>query len=44
MIDSIKFANAAGALAVTKVGAQPSLPYKEEVENLLARHCFGRAF
>ena len=38
MIDSIRLASAAGALAVTKIGAQPSLPYREEVENLLAQH------
>jgi ribokinase len=35
--DAIRFANAAGALAATKVGAQSSLPMRHEVEELLAR-------
>lgn len=34
--DAIPFANAAGALAVTKLGAQPSLPTRQEVEAFLA--------
>jgi ribokinase len=33
--ESVRWGNAAGALAVTKPGAQPSLPYREEVERLL---------
>ncbi len=32
---SVKFASAAGALTVQKMGALPSLPYKTEVENFL---------
>ena len=32
---AVKFANAAGALSVTRVGAQPSLPTNEEVERFL---------
>jgi ribokinase len=32
---AVRFANAAGALAVTKLGAQPSLPRREEVERFL---------
>ena len=33
--EAIIFANAAGALACTKVGAQPSMPTRDEVENFL---------
>ena len=35
--DAIRFANAAGALAATRLGAQPSLPKRKEVEEFLAR-------
>lgn len=34
--EAVMFANAAGALATTKLGAQPSLPYRSEVEELLS--------
>ncbi len=34
-IEAVRFANAAGALAVTKLGAQPSLPTRSEVETFL---------
>ena len=34
--DAVRNANAAGALATTKMGAQPSLPTAEEVDRLLA--------
>ncbi|MDE2059344.1 MAG: ribokinase [candidate division NC10 bacterium] len=34
--DAVRFANAAGALAATKRGAQDSLPTKAEIERLLA--------
>ncbi|HOB75186.1 MAG TPA: ribokinase [Phycisphaerae bacterium] len=33
---AVRFANAAGALACTRLGAQPSLPRAEEVDRLLA--------
>ncbi len=34
--DSVRFGCACGALATTKFGAQPSLPTKDEVENLIS--------
>lgn len=34
---AVRYANACGALAVTKAGAQPSLPHRADVEHLLAR-------
>lgn len=33
---AVKYANACGALAVTKFGAQPSLPTKQEVEKFMS--------
>ncbi|SFE93084.1 ribokinase [Thermoflexibacter ruber] len=35
LIEAVHFANAAAALSVTKVGAQPSAPCKSEIENFL---------
>lgn len=35
LVEAAQFANAAGALAVTKKGAQPGMPTREEVEHLL---------
>jgi len=35
---AVAFANACGALACTKFGAQPSLPHREDVERLLQEH------
>ena len=35
--DAIRYANAAGALACTKFGAQPAMPTRQEVEELLAK-------
>ncbi|MCD6552986.1 MAG: ribokinase, partial [Anaerolineae bacterium] len=36
--EAVRFANAAGALAVTRLGAQPSLPTRREVKQFLAQH------
>jgi ribokinase len=38
LFDAVKYGMAAGALAVTKRGAQPSLPTREAVENFLSSH------
>ena len=35
MHDAVRFANAAGALSVTRMGAQPSVPSRDEIEKLL---------
>jgi ribokinase len=35
MAGAIRYANAVGALAVTRMGAQPSLPTKVEVDAFL---------
>ncbi len=35
LAEAVRFANAAGALAVTKLGAQPSAPTREEIEKML---------
>jgi ribokinase len=34
MIDAVRFANAAGAISVTRLGAQPSAPNRIEIEKL----------
>jgi ribokinase len=36
--EAVRYGCASGALATTKFGAQPSLPAKEEVENLMSLH------
>jgi ribokinase len=35
MIEAVRFANAAGAISVTRMGAQPSAPKRKEIEVLL---------
>ncbi len=35
--DALRMANAAGALATTKLGAQPSLPYRKDLDRFLKR-------
>jgi len=35
---AVRFANAAAAISVTRMGAQPSAPTRLEIERLLARH------
>lgn len=35
--DAIRFGNAAGALATTRLGAQPSLPTRTEVDSLISK-------
>jgi len=36
--EALKFANGAGALATTKLGAQPSLPLRQELLSFLKNH------
>lgn len=36
--DALRFANAAAALSVTKLGAQPSAPQRKEIEEFLKRN------
>ena len=37
LLDAVRFANAAAALSVTELGAQPSAPKREDIEALLSR-------
>jgi len=37
LLDAVRFANAAAALSVTKLGAQPSAPRRAEIEALLGK-------
>jgi ribokinase len=42
LADAMRFANAAGALACTKHGAYPSMPYRDDVEALLREQASSR--
>lgn len=35
MDESVRFAHAAAAIAVTRHGAQPSVPWREEIDSFL---------
>jgi ribokinase len=37
MHDAVQFANATGALSVTKLGTAPSMPYRHEIDELLLK-------
>ncbi len=37
LVEAVRFANAAGAIATTRPGAEPSMPHRDEVESLLSR-------
>jgi ribokinase len=41
LTDAVRWGNAAGALATTKLGAQPSLPTRRAVEALIAQGSTG---
>lgn len=36
LLDAVRFANAAAAISVTRLGAQPSAPGRDEIEQFLA--------
>jgi ribokinase len=42
LLDAARFANSAAALSTTRMGAQPSLPRRREIENIMIRHKGGR--
>jgi ribokinase len=37
LLEAVRFANAAAAISVTRLGAQPSAPARKEIESLLAK-------
>ena len=37
MVEAVRFANAAGAIAVTRMGAQPTAPTRKEIDKLAQR-------
>jgi ribokinase len=38
MIEAVRWGNAAGALAATGIGAQTSLPMRDELDRFIAEH------
>ena len=38
LLEAVQFANAAAAISVTRLGAQPSAPYRAEIERLFRNH------
>jgi ribokinase len=43
LLDAVRFANAAAAIAVTRLGAQPSAPVRAEIEAFLSARRTGRS-
>jgi ribokinase len=41
MIDAVTFANAAAAISITRLGAQPSIPRRREIEKFLSSRSAG---
>jgi ribokinase len=37
LLEAVRFASAAAAISVTRLGAQPSIPHRIEIEQFLAR-------
>jgi ribokinase len=37
LIEAVTFANAAAALSVTKLGAQPSIPYQNDINEFISK-------
>ncbi|HHW26053.1 MAG TPA: ribokinase, partial [Firmicutes bacterium] len=40
LADACRFANAASAISVTREGAQPSMPWRAEIDEFVARNAF----
>jgi len=38
LMDAVRFAHAAAAISVTRLGAQPSIPHRKEIDEFLVRH------
>lgn len=38
IVDAIKFGNAAAAISVTRKGAQPSVPWRQEIDEFIQQH------